>query len=898
MGAILWRSRSHFTRRLRILAVNISTLIRRWHALTRKRELDFELDEEMQFHLERDIEQNIKSGMSPEEARYAALKAFHGVDQSKEECRDARGVRPLENILQDVSFSLRVLIKNFAFTLVVILTLALGIGANTAIFSFANGILLRPLPYAQSDRLAVLDEHALKLGIDSMGVSYPNFLDWREQNTVFDDIAAYHGTRRFSLSGGGEPVEIRGTLVSHGLFEILRVAPQLGRTFTANEDRPEEDSVVILGHDLWQRNFGGDPNIVGQKIVISDRARTVIGVMPKGFRFPEVSEVWVPLALTTKIFTRTDHGLSAIARLKDGATFTEAQAEMTKIAAQIEEQNPVTNEGLGVSVASLHENLSGDYREALLILLGVVGCVLLVACVNVANLMLARATARQKEFALRTALGASRWRITRQLLIESLLLAIAGGVLGFALSILALHLLLTAIPIELPFWMNFGIDLRVLGFTVAITLLTGLIFGAAPALQTSRVDLNDTLKEGGRGTFGPVRGYSRSLLVVTEIALSLVLLVGAGLMIQSFLRLRRVNIGLDATNVLTGTVILPKTKYSEDAQRAVFFKQLLERVNAIPGVQSASVTATLPLSGNNWGRSLTVEGYPVVSVGQAPIIQHTVVAPGYFRTMGITLLAGRDFTDADKGGSPEVTIVDERLARAYWPNESAVGKRVRFGPPEDNEPWHTIIGVARTVRHQTLREDTRQSVYLPYSQVPAYGLSIVARTNAEPKTFVASVRREIAQLDSDLPFSDVATMEEVVAESIWQPRIYAMLFAVFAGGALVLALIGIYGVMAYLVLTRTHEIGVRMALGATARDVFKLIVGRGMKLTAIGVVLGVGGAFALTRLMHSLLFNTSATDPVTFLLISLLLFLAAFIACYIPARRAAKVDPLVALRYE
>jgi putative ABC transport system permease protein len=876
--------------------MNLNDLSRRWRALIHKNELEDELDEEMRFHLERDIEQNVRSGMTPEDARYAALKSFGRVDQSKEECRDARGVTFIENILRDISYSVRILLKSYAFTFVVVLTLALGIGANTAIFSFANGILLRPLPYPQSDRLAVLDETAPKRGIDSMSVSYPNFLDWREQNNVFEGIAAFFGTSRFALSGAGEPIEIRGSRISHGTFEVLRVWPQLGRTFTADEDRPEEDGVVILGHDLWQRNFGGNPGIIGQKIMLSNRPRVVVGVMPRGFRFPEVSELWVPLALTTETFTRTDHGLGSIARLKDGVSFTEAQTEMHNIAARIEQQNPVTNEGLGVKVMSLHQSLAGDYREALLILLGVVGCVLLVACVNVANLMLARATARQKEFALRAALGAGRWQIMRQLLIESLILAIVGGALGFALSLWALHLLLTAIPIELPFWMNFGLDLRVLGFTIAITLLTGLIFGAVPALQTSRVDLNDTLKEGGRGTVG-ARGRSRSLLVVTEIALSLVLLVGAGLMVQSFLRLRRVNIGLDAKNVLTATVILPQAKYQRD-QRVTFFKQLVDRVRSLPGVQAASATGTLPLSGSNWGRSLTVEGYPVLSVGQAPSIQHTVVTPDYFRTMGISLLAGRDFTDTDAKGSPEVTIIDERLAREYWPNESPIGKRVRFGPPEDNEPWHTIIGVVRSVRHQRMQEDTRKSVYLSHRQVPVSGLSLVARTSSDPRELTGAIRREVAQLDSDLPVSEIATMEEVVAESIWQPRLYAMLFAVFGAGALILALIGIYGVMAFLVQTRTHEIGVRMALGATARDVFKLIVGRGMKLTAIGVLIGVAGAAALTRLMHSLLFNTSATDPFTFLLISLLLSLAAFFACYIPARRAAKVDPLVALRYE
>jgi putative ABC transport system permease protein len=877
--------------------VNLRDLLRRWRALAHKAEMDHELDDELRFHLEREIEQNIRDGMTPEEARYAALRTFGSVDQSKEECRSARGVGLIDNVVRDVTYGTRVLVKNYAFTIVVILTLALGIGANTAIFSFANGILLRPLPYPQSDRLAVIDEIALKEGGNPIGVSYPNFLDWREQNTVFEGMASHFGTSRFSMTAGGTPSAIRGSRVTYGLFEVLHVSPILGRTFAANEDRPDEDAVVIISYDLWQRSFGGDPNVIGQKIMISSRPRTVIGVMPRGFRFPEVSDIWVPLAFTTQMYTRTDHGLETIARLKDGVTIAQAQTEMNTIAARILEQNPVTNEGLGVTVTSLRQNLSGSYHDALLILLGVVGFVLLVACVNVANLMLARATARQKEFALRAALGASRWRIIRQLLFESLLLAIAGGALGFVLSIWALHLLLTAIPGDLPFWMNFGLDLRVLGFTLAITLLTGLIFGAVPALQTSRVDLNDTLKEGGRGNSG-VRNRARSLLVVSEIAMSLVLLVGAGLMVQSFLRLRRVNIGLDPKNVLTATLVLPRAKYTQEEQRSAFFKQLVERVRTLPGVEAASATGTLPLGGNNWGRSLTVEGYPVLSVGQAPSIQHTVVTPGYFRTMGITLLAGRDFNDADNKDSQDVTIIDERLARQYWPNQSPLGKRVRFGPPEDNEPWHTIVGVVSAVRHQRMQEETRPSVYLPHQKIPSSGMTLVARTSTNPREFIGAVRREVAQLDPDLPVSEVATMEEVVAESIWQPRLYALLFAVFAGGALLLALIGIYGVMAFLVQTRTHEIGVRMALGATARDVFRLIVGRGMKLTALGVVIGIGGAIALTRLIHSLLFNTSTTDPFTFIFISLLLCLAAFFACYLPARRAAKVDPLVALRYE
>ncbi len=802
----------------------------------------------------------------------------------------------MQTLWQDMRYSLRMLMKNPGFAFVAVFTLALGIGANTTIFSFVNGILLRPLPYPEPERLALLQETALKRGVTAMGVSYPNTLDWREQNRVFTDVATYQGSN-FSLTGVGEPEQLRGTRVSHGLFEILRVAPLLGRTFTAEEDRPEQDGVVILGHGLWQSRFGSNPQIIGQQITLSNRPRTIIGVMPPGFKFPEIAELWVPLALTTKLWTRTDHGLGSVARLKDGVSFEQAQTELNAIARRIEEQNPITNEGLGVSVSSMHKALSGDYREALLILLGVVGCVLLVACANVANLLLARASARQKEAALRAALGASRWRIMRQLLTESLLLGAAGGVLGLALAVWGLKLLLAAIPIKLPFWMNFNLDPRVLIFTLGVSLLTGLVFGVVPALQASQTDLNEVLKEGGRGAGAVVRHRSRSLLVVVEVALSLVLLVGAGLMMQSFLRLQHVSAGLNPTGVLTASVALPGAKYDRE-RRSAFFQQLMERIRAVPGVEAAGATSTLPLSGGGWGRSLTVEGFPVLSVGQAPMIQHNVITPGYFRALGIPLLMGRDFSETDAQDAPKVTIIDESLAREYWPQQSPLGKRVRFGPPEDNEPWHTVVGVVGTVRHERLDAETRKSVYLAHRQIPVNGMALAVRATANPASLAGAVRGQVKELDPDLPVTKVLTMEEVIAQSVWQPRLYTILFGVFAAVALLLAAVGIYGVMAYTVTTRTHEIGVRVALGAQTRDVLRLIIGQGMRLALVGVALGLVGAFALTRLMKNLLFEVKATDPLTFAALATLLALIALAACWIPARRAAKVDPMVALRYE
>jgi len=807
----------------------------------------------------------------------------------------------IRDLWQDTRYGARMLRKSPGLTLVAVLSLALGIGAISTIFSFVNGIMLRPLPYHDPERLVLLDETALKRGIASMSVSYPNFLDWRQQNNVFEDIACYD-TSGFAMAGGAsgssEPEQIKGAFVNQGLFEILGVAPILGRTFTADEDQPDHDLVVILSYGLWQRRFGGDPNVLGQTLSLNNRPRVVIGVMPKGFQFPEVAEAWGPLALTPKLFTRTDHGLNAIARLKPGITLGQAKAEMTGIAANIESQNPITNEGLSVNVIDLRASLTGDYRKALLILLGVVAFVLLIACVNVANLLLARATARQKEIAIRAALGANRKRIFRQLLTESLLLGLISGALGLMLALWGMDLLLAAIPIDIPFWMKFDLDGRVFGFTAACSLLTGFVFGTAPALEASNPDLNETLKEGGRSGSGGGRGRLRSMLVVAEIALSLVLLVGAGLMMRSFISLQNVKAGINAEGVLTFKIGLPGAKYRQPETRVAFFQQLLDRVRALPGVESAGTVSHLPLGGDNWGRSLTVEGFPVLPVGEAPMINHCVISPNYFRAMGITLVKGRDFNERDTAESAKVTIVDERLAREYWPNSDPIGQRIRFGPPEDNEPWHTIVGVVSEVRHERLDASTRESVYLPFAQMPIGRSSLAIRTSGRPESLISVVRSQVRDLDPDLPISHAMPMKDVVAISVWQPRLYTALFGVFAAVALILATVGIYGVMSYAVTQRTREIGLRMALGAERKDVLKLVVGQGVVLAGFGVGAGLVTAVGLTRLMSSLLFGVTATDPITFGAVSVLLTGVALGACFVPARRAAKVDPMVALRYE
>ena len=801
----------------------------------------------------------------------------------------------MESLIKDIRYGIRSLLKRPGFTAIAVITLALGIGANTTLFSFVNGILLRPLPYRDPGQLVILDETSPKQGIKSFAVSYPNFLDWREQNHVFEDIAAYQPNSS-SVVGAGEPEQIPGARISYSLFELLGVAPQLGRTMTAEEDRPETNNVVLISHSLWQRRFASAENVIGQNLSVNGRAVTIIGVMPAGFRFPQTAELWVPMALNEKLYTRNDHGLSAIARLKPNVTLEQAQAEMNNIALRIEEQHPVTNEGMGVNVFSLRDRLVGDYRSALLILLGVVGFVLLIACANVANLLLSRSSARHQEFALRAALGASRGRIVRQMLTESALLSLLGAFLGVLLAVWGKNLLLAAIPGEMPFWMKFDLDLRVLGFTFAISFLTAMVFGIAPALQGSRTDLNEALKEGGRSR-GGAHNRLRGLLVVVEVALSLVLLVGAGLMVRSFTKLQRVDAGINPEHVITVEVPLSRAKYPKEAQQSAFFQQLMARVGTLPGASSAAAVSDLPLMGG-WGRSLTVEGRPVLSVGQAPMINHAVVTPNYFHTMGIALREGRDFTDADSAGTERVTIVDERLARQYWPGASPLGKRIRFGPPESNEPWHTIIGVAGAVRNEGLDRESRQSIYVPYLQIPVRGMTVAVRTSGDPGSLAGAIRKEVLALDKDQPVTNVLTMDEIVSRSVWQQRFYTMLFGIFAVLALVLAAVGIYGVMSYAVTQRTQEIGIRMALGARAIDVLQLIIRNGMTLISIGLVIGLVGAVALTRLLTTLLFGITPTDKLTFVTVSAILTVVALVACYLPARRATKVDPLEALRYE
>jgi putative ABC transport system permease protein len=803
--------------------------------------------------------------------------------------------------------------KSPGLTAVAVLALALGVGANTAIFSVVNAVLLRPLPYKDPDRLVVLWGNNLKQGRGQLPVSFPNFLDWKNQNRVFEDMASY-AYNQFVITGRQEPERVRGVFVSTGFFPVLGVRPSLGRT-----SRPEEEReyLAVLSHALWQRRFGSDPSIIGQVITLNGKGYTVIGVMPPDFQFPPRdprfqptgtgAELWVTLSslftpspnLGDWIGSRSLRGNRVIGQLKPGVTIQQAQAEMDTIAGRLEQAYPDANAGVGVTLVPLHEQLVGHIRAALLVFLGAVGFVLLIACANVANLLLARTATREKEMALRAALGASRLRLVRQLLTESTLLALLGGALGLLLALWGVDLLVHLDTGNIPRANEIGIDGRVLSFTLAISLLTGMIFGLAPALQASKLNLNETLKEGGRSSAGSWRGRRvRGLLVVSEIALTLVLLIGAGLMIKSFRRLLETPPGFNPQNVLTMQIQVSSFQHSQPPQWVAFYRQVLERVAALPGVQSVGTCDSLPPRIFQRGNSFAIEGHPSPGPGQSPIAQLFTISPDYFRALNVPLLKGRYFTEADTAAAPGVAIINETIARRFFPNEDPVGRRLKLGNPESQSPRLTIVGVVGDVKYSGLDADTEAGLYIPYLQNPVPGMYLMVRTASYPLSLAAAVRGQVLAVDKDQPVANIKTMEQVLAESVAQRRLNTLLLGLFAAVALSLAMVGIYGVVSYSVSQRTHEIGIRMALGAQTGDVLRLVVRQGLQPVLIGMAIGLTGALALTRLLSSLLYGVSATDPATFVVISLLLTAVALLACYIPARRATKVDPMIALRYE
>jgi putative ABC transport system permease protein len=800
----------------------------------------------------------------------------------------------------DIRYALRNLLRRPTFTLIAVVTLALGIGANTAIFSAINALLLKPLPFPQLDRVVAVWDKLPSRGVMHNEVTVANYLDWQSQTQSFEQLALYRWWNA-NLTGIDPPERIQGFLVTANFLDVTGIKPILGRNFSAEENQPGKDQVAIITHSLWQRRFGGDPNILNKTITVNSIVRTVVGVMPERFNYPKGAEVYAPLSMTPELMkSRGSHGYYVIGRLKSGSSIEGAQAEIDNIMARLEQQFPETNKGWGSTVFPIVADTVRMYDTALWVMMAAVGFVLLIACANVANLMLARASGRQREIAVRTALGASRWRIIRQLLTESVIVALIGGGLGILIGFWGIDALRAGNPGDAAKyaagWYQLGINSTVLLFTLGLSVVSGIVFGLAPALQVSKPNLNNSLKEGSRGTTGTTHRL-RSSLVVFEVALSLMLLVGAGLLTRSFLSLLRTDPGFNPDNMLTMNLVLPVAKYKEEPARVAFYNDLVQRVKAQPGVESAALVNFLPLGGSNSSDSYLVEGEPEPAAGQEHGGRYRVATPDYFRTMEISIVRGRAFTEQDKAGAPPVVIVNETLARKHWPGVDPLGKRIRFYGPVEKAPWMEVVGVIKDVKHE-LNIPVEPEYYLPHAQDAWPGMVLVARTSVDPASLSAALRQQVWAIDKDQPVFDVKTMQEVRSTSVAIYSFSSVMLAIFAGVALVLAAVGIYGVMAFAVTQRTQEIGIRMALGARTADVLKLVVKHGMKLALLGMVIGLAGSWALTRFIEKLLVGVQPTDLLTFSLVSLCLLVAAFVACYLPARRATKVDPLVALRYE
>lgn len=801
---------------------------------------------------------------------------------------------------QDTCYGIRMLARNPGFTIMVVLVLSLGIGANTAVFSVVNSILLRPLPFQESERLVRLWEHSVSRGWGGVSVCPADFLDWRERNTVFEDMAAYNSTR-YTLTGVGEPERIQGARVSQGLFSILRVQPLLGRRFMPEEDRPGAPHVAILGHGFWQRRFGADPSILGEQISLDGQGYTVIGVLPSEFEYPLLkgSELWTAFAFDEE--TRTKRGnywLSVIARMKSGISLQESDVQMDAIAHQLAQEYPDNRDFSEVNLVPLHGSVTGKVRSSLWILLGAVGFILLIVCVNVANLLLSRIPAREKEMAVRSALGAGRWRVTRQLLTEGVLLASLGGAFGILVAFWGLDLIVRLIPSSIPRANEIGFDPLVLAFALVISVFTGVLFSLAPAFQLARSAPRQSLSEGmTRSSRGVRSKRTLNALVVAEIALALILLTGSGLMIRSLVRVLYFDFGFQPENVLTMRFSLPETRYPESHQVTAFLERLAERVEALPGVQYASAVDHLPLQPGAF-RDFTVA--ETLSTGQenTAVCAFRVTTPDYFRTMGIPLLKGRFLTHQDIEGRQLVAIINEEIAKDHWPDADPIGKRLKLGDAESEHPWLTIVGVIGNQQDPT-KTWVHSEIYVPHTQ---YGsrriMTLALRTNSNPQSFADIVRSEVHALDRDLPLFAVHPMTRVLSRSMRDWRFIVHLFTSFAGTSLLLAAIGVYGVVSHAVSQRTHEIGIRIALGANVSDIVKMLLRQGLLLTMAGVFIGLLLASGMTRAISGLLYGVEPTDPSTFAGMAMLMVATALAACYIPARRAAKIDPMVALRYE
>lgn len=871
--------------------------------MRRKRMLE-DLDADIREHIARETQDNIERGMPPEEARYAAMRKFGNVTRVKEETRMVWNLVWLEQLFEDVRFGLRLLRKNPGFTTVALLTLALGIGANTAVFSLVYAVLLRPLPYRDPSSLLILNETTPKVG--TVSVSYPNFLDWRSESHAFSQMAAVHGMD-FNLAGVVQPENISGDAVSPNFLAMMGVRPLLGRDFDASEEKAGTAAVVLLSYSLWQTHFGGDPNAVGRIITLDGRGFTVVGVLPANFRAPDKIDVMLPIGVWAtnnpeEATGRGDRGdMVVIGRLAPKVTFAQAKAEMEGIAARLAKAYPGTNDQFGVALQPIREAFVGDMRTAILVLFGAVLFVLLIACANVANLFLVRGASRTKEVALRMALGAGRGRILCQMLTESFVLAVLGGVLGVGLSIAGNRALAQLISTDMLSGATVDLNRAVLFFVAGVVVLAAFLFGLAPAMHSARPDVQLDLKEGGRAASGgAAQNRLRGTLATAEISLALILLVGAGLMIKSLYRLLEVDPGFRPDRVLKMGMDLRTQQYSKDPAVLNFWQRVLDRVRALPGVESAAVGTVIPLTENHSRSDVTIEGMAAPRPGDYPHPDVHVVSPGYVETLGITLLRGRSFTDQDNENAPLAGMINAMVARRFFPNEDPIGKRFMFGHPSAANPpkWYTIVGVVGDTKLYGLANPARLEVYVPYRQNPRNGMGLLVRSTADPAALTSAIREAVHEIDKDQPIFAIVTMKQLVSDSVATRRITLVLLGLFSGLALILGAIGIYGVISYSVAQRTHEIGIRMALGAPRGDVFRLVVGQGLKLAGIGIAIGLVAAFGLARLMSSLLYGVSASDFETFAGVAILLVLVALLACYVPARRAMRIDPMVALRYE
>ena len=864
-----------------------------------KPRVEQDLDEELRAYLEQLTDEKVRSGESYAAARRAALLELGGVEQVKEEVREIRIGNMLESILHDLRYGFRSLAKNIGFTGVVILALALGIGANTTMFSVAYGILMRPLPYPDAGRVALVYMHFSPQNFDRGTMCIADYLDWKAQNHAFEEPSIF-SSRRMDLVGTGEPEQVQGALVTAGFFSTMRVPPLLGRVFLPGEDRPGAPSTAVLSEALWRRRFSASPAVIGQSIAINGASATIIGVMPDAFRFPRATtELWTNLPLVPP--TRRGPFIArGVARLKHGVTIEQAQLETNTIGQRIMRENPYYR-NLTLPVERLRDAIVGDVRTPLLVLIGAVGLVLLIAVVNVANLMLARATTREGEMALRLSLGAGRMRLVRQLLTESLLLSIAGGVAGLLVSYGGIQLLRSWNPGNLPLIEYVELDGRALGFMLLTAVVTGLLFGLAPAVQGMRANLNSTLKEGGRGARAGTSTARRirTALVVSEIALSLMLMTGAGLLIRSLEHLERVTGGFAAPprDILTIAVSPSDRKYNDAQAFRNLYEDMLERARQVPGVEAVALSDTLPPDRQEDADTFTIQGQVLVSGEQNPAVSDAIISGDYFRAMRIPLLKGRFFTPQDKQESAPVVIISDSLARHFFPGQEPLGRRIKQSGPDNQAPFMEVVGVVGDVKYTGLQKDTDAAYYMPYGQNFGRRMYVVVRTSLGA-ALAPALRRAVQAADPGVTLNQVETMQETLSRAVALPRFDTVLLAAFALVALLLAAVGIYGIIAYSVAQRTHEIGVRMALGAGQGSVLGMVIRQGASLALIGILLGLSGAFALTRLLSNLLFGVSSTDPLTFAAVALGLLAVALLASFIPARRATRISPVTALRYE